>query len=287
MGGGLPRAGQLVTLLRAPGALSASSCSSSRGGARRCHHWISSENAGPPLARNAQGISMSSPSRTVTSLGTSVNVAGGGEETGVTQCGAGARAAHPAAPRAVRAPAKFSRAVAGPPQRAAPAQAASSGPGPGGGPREVCASLPPPPTPAPRAGLGRARPVRTPGAPRRRPFTALPLPLRAGCSRDSGDREALPFSPSCSSSSSSAATRAAGPGGPARTPHPEPPGSEVPALTVGREEQQGVQQQRRQVSEGAELAPLVHLPRGARRPGRGEAAAAAAAARARIRLGSG
>lgn len=33
-----------------------------------------------PLARNAQGISISSPSRTVTSLGTSVNVAGGGRE---------------------------------------------------------------------------------------------------------------------------------------------------------------------------------------------------------------
>lgn len=56
-------------------------------------------------------------------------------------------------------------------------------------------------------------------------------------------------------------------------------GSEVPALTVGHEEQQGVQQQRRQVSEGTEPVPLFHLPQGARRrrgPGRGEAAVAAA-----------
>lgn len=37
---------------------------------------------------------MSSPSRTVTSLGTSVNVAGGGGERGVTSCGAEARG-HP------------------------------------------------------------------------------------------------------------------------------------------------------------------------------------------------
>lgn len=66
------------TLLRAPGALSARPCGSSRGGSLRYHHWISSEYEAAPLARNAQGISMSSPSRTVTSLGTSVNVAGGG-----------------------------------------------------------------------------------------------------------------------------------------------------------------------------------------------------------------
>jgi hypothetical protein len=45
-----------------------------------------------PLARNAQGISISSPSRTVTSLGTSVNVAGGGRERrdqGIGEVGVG------------------------------------------------------------------------------------------------------------------------------------------------------------------------------------------------------
>lgn len=71
---------------------------------------------------------MSSPSRTVTSLGTSVNVAGGGGERGVTSCGAEARG-HPGslgralptppAARAAQALAKSARAAAGPLQRPA------------------------------------------------------------------------------------------------------------------------------------------------------------------------
>lgn len=146
------------------------------------------------------------------------------------------------------------------------------------------------PCPAGRRSAVRApvwlRMIR-PREPRmRRPFAALhPLPLRArAANRDCWRPEAFCFF----FSSSSAATGVSWLWRPRQGPPRAPRGRKVPALTVGHEEQQGVQQQRRQVSEGAEPVPLFHLPQGARRrrwPGRGEAAVAAA--RARIRLGLG
>lgn len=58
------------------GALIWSSWASSLGAdSLRYHHWISKENGETPTARKAHGISMSSPSPTLTSLGTSVNEA--------------------------------------------------------------------------------------------------------------------------------------------------------------------------------------------------------------------
>lgn len=69
-----------VTLLLLPGTLMANSCASSLAGSLRYHHWISKEYEVDPLARKAQGISISSPSLTVTSLGTSVKVPGRGRQ---------------------------------------------------------------------------------------------------------------------------------------------------------------------------------------------------------------
>ncbi len=64
------------TLALLAGALICSSWASSLGASSlRYHHWISRENGETPTARKAHGISMSSPSPTLTSLGTSVNVA--------------------------------------------------------------------------------------------------------------------------------------------------------------------------------------------------------------------
>lgn len=65
----------VITLLLLPGAVIASSNVVSLVASLRYHHWISKEKDVDPLARKAQGISISSPSLTVTSLGTSVNVA--------------------------------------------------------------------------------------------------------------------------------------------------------------------------------------------------------------------
>lgn len=68
-----------ITLALLAVALICSSCASSLGAASlRYHHWISREKGEAPTARKAHGISMSSPSSTLTSLGTSVNVANAG-----------------------------------------------------------------------------------------------------------------------------------------------------------------------------------------------------------------
>lgn len=69
------RSFEFITLLLVPVPLLANSWASSWAGSLRYHHWISKEYEVDPLARKAQGISISSPSLTVTSLGTSVNVA--------------------------------------------------------------------------------------------------------------------------------------------------------------------------------------------------------------------
>lgn len=256
---------------------------------------------------------MSSPSRTVTSLGTSVNVARGGRRERRDQPWGGGLG-QPQARRWLGSQASCS-----------PPCSSTRGPGAGevrsgrcwaaaetgdrgrtlrfalrGAAGAAGASFPRPPhcrswpgarqLPRPARRLSaagapaRLRTRRARAPPLRRPCAALfPLRLRDPAAR----RNVAPAEPS--PSPPLAATEAGWLRRPRQGP-PRPRGGEVPALTVGHAQQQGGQQQRRrQASEGAEPVPLFHLPRGARRraPGRGQAAVAAAWARIPLALGLG
>lgn len=209
-------------------------------------------------------------------------------------------ASHPAAPRVAQALAKFAGAAAGPPRRPATAAGRFASHPAGRPERQALLSR------ARRtagAGLGRAssrapqaaspqpepRPAsERPGRGRRR--CADPSQLSSPYRSETRPRAGMlgPVTPSPPLPPPPAATGAGWLRRPRKGP-PRPRGSKVPALTVGHAQQQGVQQQRRQASEGAEPVPLFHLPRGARRraPGRGQAAVAAAWARIPLALGLG
>lgn len=138
---------------------------------------------------------MSSPSRTVTSLGTSVNVARGGEERGVTNCGAEAwgKTLSPGSlagrfpPCGSARPRCQQSSLEPVPGRREAGHAAGGFP-PVGAPREAHASpprgrtprQPGPPTPAPRLSeAGTPAPLRTP---RPRPLAApSAYPRGPGC----------------------------------------------------------------------------------------------------------
>lgn len=251
---------------------------------------------------------MSSPSRTVTSLGTSVNVAGGGGRERRDHLRGGglgqpeARQSVPGSLALCFPPTRFMRGPGASKVRWSSCRAAAETgygcrllPSGSGGAAGIAYASPRrraalresgwgTPTPAPRKPPFRSRspgPASSdPGADAAAAATLRcsppPTPLGPGCTP--GLLETVKPSPSLPSPPPRrlGGLVPAAWQGPPRTSR----GSKVPALTVGHEEQQGVQQQRRQVSEGTEPVPLFHLPRGARRrrgPGRGEAAAVAAA----------